>query len=251
MDDEMDDQYQRISAAYRQARRSPVSLYYEAPSVVKAIGDVGGSRVIDFACGEGFYTRILKQSGAATVVGVDLSPEMIALARQQEREAPLGIDYVVADAAQTRDFGRFDVATAIFLFNYARDVGTLNAMLATVARNLRDGGVLVAVVPNPDFVNGRKDTLPYGYFNEEIARHAALIEARMTFTEPRAFVIEYSQWSRHSYETALDANGFRGIGWRLFEVSAEGLDALGPAFWSAALDNPKSVILTATKIATP
>jgi toxoflavin synthase len=40
--------------------------------------------VLDLACGEGFYTRLLRQTGAGRVVGVDLSAGMIALARQEE-----------------------------------------------------------------------------------------------------------------------------------------------------------------------
>ena len=38
--------------------------------------------------GFGFYTRLLKQRGAAQVLGVDISPEMIRLANQQEQATP-------------------------------------------------------------------------------------------------------------------------------------------------------------------
>lgn len=244
----MDDQYQRISHSYREARKNPTGLFYETPSVLKTIGDVSKKSIIDFACGEGFYTRILKSMGATKIVGVDISPEMIALAQEQEYDDPMGITYIVADAAQMRDFGRFDIATAMFLFNYARDLHTLHAMIENVAHSLSEGGVLVTVIPNPDYINGRKDTLHYGYFHDEIARHPDRIEARMVFTQPREFSIEYSQWSRTAFETALRANGFAGIDWRLFEVSPEGLDSLGAEFWSAALANPKSVIVTARKV---
>lgn len=245
----MDDQYERISRAYHEARKMPASLYYEAPSVRSALGEIRGRSVIDFACGEGFYTRLLKEMGASNVLGVDLSAQMIALAQEQERANPVGVDFVVADAAAARDLGRFDMAAAIFLFNYARDAQTLDRMVANVAHSLVDGGRLVAVVPNPDYVNGRKDTLRYGYYHEERARHAGGIDARMVFTEPCEFVIEYTQWSRKVYEDTLQANGFSGIGWRFFEVSSQGLEALGAPFWSVALENPKSVILTATKAA--
>ena len=46
---------------------------------------------MDVACGFGFYTRLLKQRGAAQVIGVDISPEMVRLAHQQEQADPLGI----------------------------------------------------------------------------------------------------------------------------------------------------------------
>jgi ubiquinone/menaquinone biosynthesis C-methylase UbiE len=40
--------------------------------------------VLDLACGEGFYTRRIKQRDAARVVGVDVSQPMIELARAEE-----------------------------------------------------------------------------------------------------------------------------------------------------------------------
>jgi 2-polyprenyl-3-methyl-5-hydroxy-6-metoxy-1,4-benzoquinol methylase len=43
-------------------------------------------------CGEGFYTRRIKRKGAGTVVGVDISEEMIRLAKQQEQNHPLGVE---------------------------------------------------------------------------------------------------------------------------------------------------------------
>ena len=42
-------------------------------------GDVRDQRILDLACGEGFYTRRLKAAGAARVLGIDVSAEMIAL----------------------------------------------------------------------------------------------------------------------------------------------------------------------------
>jgi 2-polyprenyl-3-methyl-5-hydroxy-6-metoxy-1,4-benzoquinol methylase len=65
---------------------------------MEVIGDPRGMAVLDVACGEGFYTRMLRQRGAARVTGVDLSPAMIDLARLQEAQHELGIEYVVGNA---------------------------------------------------------------------------------------------------------------------------------------------------------
>lgn len=37
------------------------------------LGDLAGKSILDLACGEGFYTRLLKKQGVASIVGVDLS----------------------------------------------------------------------------------------------------------------------------------------------------------------------------------
>ena len=41
------------------------------------LGPLDGKRVLDLACGFGIYTQLLKQHGAAQVIGVDISPEML------------------------------------------------------------------------------------------------------------------------------------------------------------------------------
>ena len=243
----MKNQYETIGAAFQEARQMPVTAYLEAPSVLRAAEPIGGKSVIDFACGDGFYTREWKRLGAGKVIGVDLSPEMIELARRQEAAQPMGIEYLVGDVSRKNSIGAFDLATAIFLFNYAADVETLAKMIENVAGNLASGGRLVAVVPNPDFVNGRHDTLAYGYVVEEIAHGPENIRVRMTFTAPRAFSIKFTQWERTVYERLFAGAGFSKLCWTEFSVSDEGREAFGAAFWQATLHNPKSVIVSAVK----
>lgn len=245
----MRNQYEDISGQYQDARKTPSTEYLEAPSLVRAVGPLTGKSVIDFACGEGFFTRAWKELGAESVTGVDLSPEMIKLALHQEAAKPLGINYLVADASVKRKIGQFDIATAVFLFNYASDVESLSLMMENVCDNLVYGGRLVAVVPNPDFVNGRLDTLQYGYFLEESARDGSGAKVKMTFTGEKAFSIEFTQWGRAVYETALRERGFTDIQWTFFTVSEEGMRLLGSEFWRATLENPKSIILSAVKTA--
>jgi 2-polyprenyl-3-methyl-5-hydroxy-6-metoxy-1,4-benzoquinol methylase len=74
---------------------------------------------MDLACGFTFSTRLLKQHGAAQVIGVDISPEMIRLATQQEQAEPLGITYQVCDSVVLPRLGPFDLVTAVYLLNYA------------------------------------------------------------------------------------------------------------------------------------
>lgn len=243
----MKDQYQSIGENYVEARKSPATRFLEEPSVISALGDLRGKRVIDYACGSGHYTRLIKKLGAARVLGVDLSTHMIDLAREEESRHPLGVDYLAQNASDGAVHGLFDVATAIFLFNYADDAETLEKMFSGVAANLVDGGRLVAVVPNPDFVNGRGDTLEYGYHLEELERRPDNLRVRMHFTAGAPFSIEFTQWRAASYEAIMRRCGFDDIAWTRFSVSPVGLEMLGARFWQAERDNPKSVILSATR----
>ena len=47
--------------------------------------------MLDLACGEGIYARQFKRAGAASVMGVDVSREMIALT---EADPPVWDDFM-------------------------------------------------------------------------------------------------------------------------------------------------------------
>jgi toxoflavin synthase len=246
----LEDQYQSIASRYIEARKDPVTLFLEMPTVRTALGDIEGRSVIDFACGTGHYSRFLKALGAKMVLGVDLSPAMVEAARLVEKQNQLGVEYIVADAAEHQVFiaGGFDIATAIFLFNYADDISTLEKMVSNVAANLKSGGKLIAVIPNPDFVNGLGDTLKYDFWLEEIEKRHKNLRVRMHFLATEEFSIEFTQWDRLSYETTMERCGFDKLSWIPFSVSPEGFAMYGEDYWSALLSNPKSTVLCARKL---
>src|SRR6516162_11622808 len=91
--------------------------------------DPTGKTVIDIACGEGFYTRMMRQRGAAKVTGVDLSEKMIGLARASEVQQRLGIEYFVGDGRRDLAISAdYDLAVAAYFLNYAHDRAELHAM---------------------------------------------------------------------------------------------------------------------------
>jgi 2-polyprenyl-3-methyl-5-hydroxy-6-metoxy-1,4-benzoquinol methylase len=69
--------YDPIAEQYKRSKQQPWRAYVEAFTLMRLIGDPTGKKVIDIACGEGFYTRMIRQRGAAKVTGVDLSEKMI------------------------------------------------------------------------------------------------------------------------------------------------------------------------------
>ena len=77
-------QYDHIGSKYDEYARTATLKRAESYTFFRMVETLDGKRVMDLACGFGFYTRLLKQHGAAQVIGVDISPEMIRLATQQE-----------------------------------------------------------------------------------------------------------------------------------------------------------------------
>ena len=122
---------------------------------MQLIGPLTGQTVLDVACGDGFYTRLLRQQGARKVTGVDLSERMIELARQQESKNLQGIDFLVGDARHLALPDRYDLVVAAYLLNYAQNRDELRAMCNGIAGCLKPGGRFVTVNGNPalDFPN--------------------------------------------------------------------------------------------------
>jgi len=96
-----------------------------------------GVRLLDLATGAGAVARAAA-GGGASVVGVDLSPAMLALAR----ELSPAIDFSVADAHSLPfDDAAFDVVTCGLTVSHFED---RQRALGEVLRVLRAGGWLVA-----------------------------------------------------------------------------------------------------------
>jgi SAM-dependent methyltransferase len=59
--------------------------FIEGPAILDACGNVAGLSVLDVGCGTGRHSIPLIQAGAR-VVGIDFSPEMLAIARRRVEE---------------------------------------------------------------------------------------------------------------------------------------------------------------------
>lgn len=242
----MSAQYDSIGAAYVNWKETPIPKYSEVPTLRRLLkGRIEGRDLLDLACGTGFYARLFRQWGAARIVGVDISAAMIAEAQAIEDRQRAGLTYLRADVASLPRLGAFDLAAAMYLLHYAETAEVMRAKCRAIAANLKPGGELVALLPEPDYVMGKGDTLRYGFSYRQVAEGDGwrLVHADV-HTEP-PFSIEYRHWSRDIYAEALAQAGFGGLTWQAFEVSAEGMERFGAAYWQDILANPVSTVLMA------
>lgn len=117
--------------------------------------DLSGARVLDVACGQGRLARHLAAQGA-TVVGVDLSVELLERARRRPTH---GIEFVHGDAAEPStwwDGSTYDGATCEMAL---MDVENLDGALRAVAAAVSPGGWFVCSLFHPCFP-GKDDGLP-------------------------------------------------------------------------------------------
>ena len=247
--DHVAEEYDRIAPDYQESKLLPFRRHVEEHTTFKLLPDLTGKSVVDLACGEGIYTRKLMQRGATRVIGVDISAEMIALARRHEAVEPIGVEYVQTDVATVDLDARFDVVFCSYLFNYARSRAELRALVESVARLIRPGGLLVGCNDYPDNPPDHYDRYrPYGFVKIGAAEPAEGSTITYRFFNPDGAVFEIDNYylPTTAYLEAFTAAGFASFNWVMPEVSPEGRAAFTPGFWDAYLEVPPIVSLAAT-----
>jgi len=123
-----------------------------------------GDRVLDVGCGAGRHAILLQERGFATT-GLDLSPEVLAVARgawQRRHGGEEGPTWLLGDMREPPVRGPFDVAISMdAAFGVFDDDAEHLAVLGALAERLVTGGRLVLEVPNPYFWAQHQHTRHY------------------------------------------------------------------------------------------
>ncbi|MGA2399172.1 MAG: class I SAM-dependent methyltransferase [Steroidobacteraceae bacterium] len=106
------------------------------------------TRVLDVGCGVGRWSRLLAGRGAA-VLGVDLSPTMIAEARRRAAAEDLACRFAEADASRLQLGEQFDLVLGVTVLQHILDTTLLQSALAAMAAHLAPGGRMVLLEAAP------------------------------------------------------------------------------------------------------
>lgn len=249
----MSTQYDKIAHEYKDALQSIRTRQILDHTLQRHIGGVAGMSVLDLACGSGDFTRNYKRKGAARVVGVDISQEMLKLARQDEAREPLGIEYICCDVAELGKVGDFDLVAASYLLNYARTEAQLRRMCQVVHDNLKPGRRFVTLNHNVKMSQEEYDRA------QEYTKYGAV---PTLFTRPlregdafrwtllmgdRRVEFDNYYFSAETYERALRGAGFKDVQWHALEVPPEVEEADGRAFWQYLLEHPCNIVIACQK----
>ncbi|MEH2356575.1 class I SAM-dependent methyltransferase [Nostoc sp.] len=244
-------EYDSIALQFQKLNKLPYRLYGEAYTYLNLIGDVADKSILDLACGEGFFTRLLKQNGAARLVGVDISSEMIGLARLEEASVPLGIEYIIGDVMEIGSIGSFDLVVASYLLNYASTKEQLLKMCQAIAIHLKPGGRFVSLNNNlellPEFYDKHQK---YGIVRKCAQSLKEGTPITLTLSIPddgESINIDNYYLSKATYEWALMSAGFKEIHWHHPIVSPKGIEKFGSEFWQDYIDYPDMIGITCLK----
>lgn len=125
--------------------------------------DFSGKRVLDIGCGFGWHCVYAAEQGAASVLGIDLSEKMLAVAREKTTFPQVAYQRL---AKEDMEFppGSFDVILSSLAFHYTPD---FRDICGRVARCLATRGDFVFSVEHPVFTaHGTQ-----AWHDDEVGRH--------------------------------------------------------------------------------
>ena len=141
------------------------------PTMMDFIMDCDPSSVIDLGCGSGYLTQEIALLGGS-IVGIDLSPKSIELARQHFTDHEnVAFEVMLIEDLPKQQLGPFTTGVANMTFMTALD---LDSVVKAVARVLIPGGMLIGAITHPCFW-----PLYWGYDKESWFQyeHEVLVEA--------------------------------------------------------------------------
>jgi SAM-dependent methyltransferase len=108
-----------------------------------------GGRVLDLACGSGRHSLELKRRGFE-VVGVDISPELLEIARQEAGEQGLDVEFLEADLRELDFDSEFDIVLSLNdgAIGYLETEEENHHAFEVISRALKPGGRHLVQLPN-------------------------------------------------------------------------------------------------------
>ncbi len=126
-----------------------------APNLLRILALRRGERVLDIACGQGYFTRLFAEAGARAD-GADISAELVEIARKRSPE----VRYHVASATDLAFAveGEYDVASIILALQNIED---MDEAIAEASRILKTGGRFILVLNHPAFRSPKRSSWGY------------------------------------------------------------------------------------------
>lgn len=111
--------YDKIGNKFEIAINNISERLVETKTFQKMVQNVSNKYVLGLACGSGFFSQLLIQMNTKKVVGVDISSEMIRLAREKNKNTDR-LSFQVYDIFDMPNLGLFDMVTVVWLLCYAK-----------------------------------------------------------------------------------------------------------------------------------
>ncbi|MBR6296580.1 MAG: class I SAM-dependent methyltransferase [Treponema sp.] len=117
----------------------------ETPIISAMLPDLNGKKVLDIGCGMGQHAMQYAKSGAASVLGIDISEKMLTYARENNSAENIRYRRLAFEDLNQLD-EKFDVITSSLAFDYVEDFGSL---MKEIYGMLNENGYCVFSMSHP------------------------------------------------------------------------------------------------------
>ncbi|OWO79179.1 hypothetical protein B5C26_21655 [Photorhabdus luminescens] len=105
--------YGPIAHLYESFSDATDHIKVEIRTIFNLAGDIHGKSVLDLACGYGLFSREYRNRGALKVIGVDISENMIAIAKSKSQQYGDDIEFIPPSPFTMYRWSREQYQTAI------------------------------------------------------------------------------------------------------------------------------------------
>jgi ubiquinone/menaquinone biosynthesis C-methylase UbiE len=129
---------------------------YLNPLVLKLLGNVKNKKILDLACGNGYFSGKLENKGAI-VTGVDYSGELLKIANSKKKKnSKMRFFEGSSNNMKFLKSNSFDMIVSNIAF---MDIKNINGTINECSRVLKKGGKFVFSLTHPAFINYEKKKL--------------------------------------------------------------------------------------------
>jgi 2-polyprenyl-3-methyl-5-hydroxy-6-metoxy-1,4-benzoquinol methylase len=253
------EQYNNISEEYKISKKLPFREYIEKNSLFELIGNINGFNVLDLACGEGHYSRILEKIGAKEVIGIDISENMINIAKKENQINNIkNVKYYNCNVTEMElldiEVEYFDIVIAAYLLNYASSKEELFNFTKNIFKYLKPGCKFVTINDNPSIYCFDNCSLKYNYIkklkNNNIPKNGDSIDWILFNSDSvNDKLCEFTtyHWDKDIYIEAFKHAGFNEIEFIPCTISEKGIKKYNDTYWNNFLNHPHFICIKAIK----
>ena len=132
---------------YRKIRQkeSNANDLFEIPALLSLLPDLRGKRVLDLGCGYGEHCKMFIERGADSVLGIDISQKMLAVANRENADPRIEYRRLPMERLDEID-DNFDLVVSSLALHYVKDFAPV---VKNVHRLLKNGGVFLFSQEHP------------------------------------------------------------------------------------------------------
>jgi SAM-dependent methyltransferase len=177
----------------------------EWPTLQSMLPPLAGKRVVDLGCGFGWFSRFAREAGAAEVLGLDVSANMLARARETTSDPAVTYRQADLDALSLPE-GSYDLAYSSLTLHYLKN---LDALFATVQRALVPDGSFVFSAEHPLYTEPGPDYLDEGprttnWFAEGVVKQHRTLATYLNLLIAAGFTVRrVEEWGPSRAEIAV------------------------------------------------